>query len=498
MSRLARLRERLIAFIHSIRFRLVLWYTLILAFVLIAFSAFVYASQVRDQTADSLGDMERRSVRIEELMQVELSKATSQNAGTSAGVQIPDTLLQENDVLVLIGPGGSVIGSRGPIPAEDAIHLAEHALEGPPLRGEHTVVSAGWAAQGKNSTRYLFLVAPIVEGGKLSGFMVFGSPLDPAGELPRLLLTLLAGSLVTLAIALIGGIWLADRAMRPVRTITQTARTLSETDLSRRLNMGGRDELGELANTLDAMLARLDTAFTRQRQFVADASHELRTPLTIVNLEASRALAAQRKPQEYERALEVIRTENDFMSRLVNDLLLLAHMDAGQTPIQKSGLDLSDVALEAVERLTKLASRKSVRLETGDLPEAPVLGDRQYLLQMINNLIENGIKYTTGEDKVVRVETGADADRIWLRVSDSGPGIPAEHLPHLFDRFYQVDKARTRNGVTDLDPPEASGSGLGLSIVQWIVQAHGGEVHVESGHGAGTTFEVSLPRGDVT
>jgi heavy metal sensor kinase len=300
-----------------------------------------------------------------------------------------------------------------------------------------------------------------------------------------LIFTLLLGSGLTLAVALGGGLWLADRAMRPVHTITRAARSISETDLNRRLNMKSKDELGELANTFDDMLARLQAAFERQRQFVADASHELRTPLTIVNLESSRALAAKRTTDEYQRALGVIRSENEFMSHLVSDLLTLARMDSGQMAMEKTRLDLSDLALEAVERLSPLAERKNVRLETGDLPEVNLQGDRRYLLQMLNNLIENGIKYTGGEEKRVRVETGLEIDSAWVRVSDTGQGIPPEHLPHLFDRFYRVDKARSRD-----EDESQGGNGLGLSIVNWIAQAHDGEVRVESTQGMGTTFEV--------
>ena len=328
------------------------------------------------------------------------------------------------------------------------------------------------------------MVKPI-SVGRQSGFAILGSPFDPYGLSNRLLLTLLIGSLLTIAIALSGGLWLADRAMRPVHAITQAARTISETDLNRRLNMTGKDELAELANTFDGMLARLQTAFDRQRQFVADASHELRTPLTIVNLESSRALATHRTPQEYQRALGVIHSENEFMSHLVNDLLTLARMDAGQSAMEKTKLDLSDIALDAVERLEQLAERKNVHLETGELPEVNVYGDRRYLLQMMSNLVENGIKYTSGDDKRVRVETGLEGDRAWVRVSDKGAGIPPEHLPHLFNRFYRVDKARTRD-----EEDNQSGTGLGLSIVDWIVRAHDGEIRVQSTLGVGTTFEV--------
>jgi heavy metal sensor kinase len=320
--------------------------------------------------------------------------------------------------------------------------------------------------------------------------VIFGGILDPSALVSRFLITLIAGSLLTLAIAVIGGFWLADRAMRPVKTITQAARAISETDLSHRLNMESKDELGELANTFDAMLARLQAAFDRQRQFVADASHELRTPLTIVNLETSRALASRRSQPEYQHALTIIHSENDFMSSLVNDLLVLARMDAGQTTMEKNPLDLSDLAVDTIERLTPLAARNGVTLQAGSLPETCVLGDRQYLLQMLSNLVENAIKYMTGDKKQVLVETGTADGTAWIRISDSGPGIAPEHISHLFDRFYRVDKARTRDTDMEADPGQPSGSGLGLSIVQWIVQAHGGEVRVESTLGLGTTFEV--------
>jgi signal transduction histidine kinase len=275
-----------------------------------------------------------------------------------------------------------------------------------------------------------------------------------------------------------------------VKTITQAARAISETDLSLRLNLKNKDELGELANTFDAMLARLQAAFERQRQFVADASHELRTPLTIVNLETSRALETHRSQPEYQHALKIIHAENDFMTSLVNDLLVLARMDAGQTAMEKNPLDLSDLVVDTIERLTPLALRNGVMLQAGNLPETHILGDRQYLLQMLSNLVENAIKYTTGDKKLVSAETGSSDGITWVRVSDTGPGIASEDIPHLFERFYRVDKARTRDTDSETDPTLPSGSGLGLSIVQWIVQAHGGEIHLESTPGSGSTFEV--------
>lgn len=466
----------LTTFFHSIRFRLVLWFTIILALVLFAFSAFVYYNQARDIRGDAMYHLENKLEAIE---------------ATLLGSRDNPVHLQESDVLILLGADGDVLASQGISSQQEVLTLVKDAQTQAAQRqnvGEHTEPAVSWIADwsgaGGASGHYFFMVKPVSLGG-MNGFVILGSPFDPYDLNNRLFFTLLLGSILTLAVALGGGLWLADRAMRPVHTITQAARTISETDLNRRLNMKSRDELGELANTFDAMLARLQAAFERQRQFVADASHELRTPLTIVNLESSRALASKRTPDEYQRALGVIRSENEFMSHLVGDLLTLARMDAGQMAMEKTSLDLSDIALEAVERLAPLAERKNVRLETGELPEANLLGDRRYLLQMMSNLVENGIKYTGGTEKRVRVETGLEGDFVWVRVSDSGEGIPPEHLPHLFDRFYRVDKARSRS-----EDETQGGNGLGLSIVNWIVQAHGGEVRVESSPGAGTTFEV--------
>jgi two-component system OmpR family sensor kinase len=476
-------RERFGVLLHSIRFRLVLWFTVILAVILCAFSAFLFYSQSNNLQENAIREINRRITGLAGNVQIALRQGSGE-------ISIPGGLLLDTDVFVLLSPTGQVLASQGPVPAQEAIQIASTGLQTVPRTSESHAIY--WTSP--NSQNYVFIIAPVQNQSDFTFLMIFGGILDPNALVRRFLLTLVGGSLLTLVVALVGGFWLADRAMRPVKTITMAARSISETDLSRRLNMQGKDELGELANTFDAMLARLQAAFERQRQFVADASHELRTPLTIVNLETSRAIASRRSLQEYQHALIIIHGENDFMTSLVNDLLTLARMDAGQTTIEKMPLDLSDVAVDTIERLTPLATRNGVTLEAGNLPETHLLGDRQYLLQMLSNLVENAIKYSTGDRKLVRVETGAADGNTWVRVSDTGPGIAPEHLPHLFDRFYRVDKARTHDTERDSDFRSPSGSGLGLSIVQWIAQVHGGEVHVESTLGAGTTFEVRFKK----
>jgi heavy metal sensor kinase len=472
-------RERVGAFIRSIRFRIVLWFTLILAIILCLLSTFLYITQSRNIQDEAVRDLQGRMSGLATLVQNALRQGTNQ-------ISIPNGLLRSTDVLILIGPNGQVLTSQGPVPAQTAIQvvsaglrLSSHISEGSPVY---------WT--DSNSQNYLFLTTAVQGPLDINVIMIYGGILDPTALVRRFLLTLVGGSLLTLLIALLGGLWLADRAMRPVKTITQAARSISETDLSRRLNMKSKDELGELANTFDGMLSRLQAAFERQRQFVADASHELRTPLTIVNLETSRVLASKRSQPEYQHALQVIHSENDFMTGLVNNLLMLARMDAGQASLEKTRLDLSDLVVDTLERFTPLASRNGVTLQAGDLPEACIQGDRQYLLQMLGNLVENGIKYVDGNEKKVVVETGVADGTAWVHVTDTGPGIAPENIPHLFDRFYRVDKARTRSTETDGDSDQPNGSGLGLSIVHWIVQAHGGEIHVDSTPGSGTTFEV--------
>jgi len=469
-------------FFRSIRFRLVLWFSAILALVLIAFSAFIYLNQSRDILGESEFRLERKMAALELTLTV-----------SPSGILVPSGVLQDTDVLVFTDPTGQVLASHGPLPAQETLSLASQARQEYEHGRNSTDGAVSWTqGSGSPHTNYMFVTVPLQIGVGQTGLAILGSPADPYGLESRLQLELAGGSLATLLIALLGGYWLADRAMRPVHTITQAARTIGETDLSRRLNMKGRDELGELANTFDGMLARLQAAFERQRQFVADASHELRTPLTIVNLETSRTLASPHKPEEYRHALATIHSENDFMSALVNDLLTLARMDAGQAVMQSLPVDLSDVAIDTIERLSPLAARNGVQLEAGNLPEARILGDRQRLVQMVSNLVDNALKYASGPDKKVSIETGLTGDRAWVRVSDTGPGIAPEHLPHLFDRFYRIDQARTRGNEDQAGPKPPSGSGLGLSIVQWIVQSHGGEIKVESQVGGGTTFIASF------
>ncbi len=501
----SRLLVRLRTFFKSIRFRLTLWTAAVVVVILLVFSTFVYYRQAQYLTIDVRIQLQELAQRLTPLYRyVGLAEP-----GLPAA-QLPDftstntQVFPAGETMAFIGMDGSTLQKVGGI-SDSTIHLLLQAWQASGRSPDPvTYIATPQGLAGLNlKNQTLYLISPVMDERRQVGLIILSSPIDPRGQLQTLLVTLVLASLGTLAIALVGGYWLATRAMAPVHTITRTARSISETDLHQRLNLGTQDELGELADTFDAMLERLQAAFDRQRQFTADASHELRTPLTIVSLEADQALARRRSTEEYERSLAVIKSENKFMSRLVNDLLTLARMDAGQTQMKFEPLDLSELALDVTDRLNSIASRAGVELHVDDFPVVEVNGDSQYLTQLMTNLVENAIKYAGGRGHHVRVETGqkmiAGQPFGWVQVEDDGPGIPAESLPHLFDRFYRVDKARTRQqddlpdgGLADQEK-DLEGSGLGLSIVQWIAQAHGGQVVAYSELGKGSTFELQLP-----
>jgi two-component system, OmpR family, sensor kinase len=477
---------------HSFRFRLTLLFVGILALILAAFSVFIYTRQERILYAEAVERLSEQSAQLSAYYNAQLRMLAEASEGHP--IQIPQgelPLLPENFVLALVGQDGKVALQQGSLPASVLAGMLS-TWNGSPRILPYTLP----AAQGlTGEVPYIFQVSPLLVERIWGGFLLLASPLTYAGQLQRLAISLALSSLLILLFAFAGGYWLADRAMKPVQAIVEAARSISESDLSRRLNLQREDEIGELADTFDQMLKRLEAAFERQRQFTADASHELRSPLALIELEASRLLERPHSPKEVEKALRLIQSENERMSHLVNELLLLARLDSGKVAWGAEKIDLSDIVVDVTERLSPLAREREVALRTGELVECPAQADRTYLEHLLTNLVENAIKYTQREGAEVLVETGCQElnGRAWslVRVSDNGPGIPEEHLPQLFDRFYRLDKARTRpEGDAD---EQISGSGLGLAIASSIAQAYGGKIEVESKLGEGSTFTLWLP-----
>jgi len=244
-----------------------------------------------------------------------------------------------------------------------------------------------------------------------------------------------------------------------------------------------KDDIGQLSQTINEMLDRLSQAFMKVKQFSADASHELRTPLTILRGEVEIGLRVDRPAEEYREILVSNLEEIERMSKIVSDLLLLSRSDMGQDLLSLESVDLQELIKELISQFVMLAEQKGVML-TGDIqPVSLVQGDSLRLRQLVANLLANAIRYTPeGRSVAVRLKDGSHG--VELVVEDTGIGIPEADLPRIFDRFYRVDKARSR---------EEGGNGLGLSIVKWIVNAHHGEISVESVVDVGTTFTVVLP-----
>ena len=475
---------------QSVRTRLTLWYLAVMAFIICLFGGSLYATQtfLNSNVADSTlqTQLYQDSQRFAEIYKQAL-----------LGHQ-PLTTLQLNQssqaMVLLLHPDGSVLDSRGPLTSSLIQQLqasVKQNAESIDLTTAQNHSHVWWA----RDTTYRVLITPVLNQNARIATLLVGLPHQ--SPVSFLAIWLFWGT-VALLVAAFGGYWLAGKALRPVKMITHMANEINATDLRRRLHLKRRDEFGALAATFDQMLARLEAAFKRQTQFTADASHELRTPLTIIDLDIHRALTQLHTSQEYRQVLEQIQAENEHMTYIVNNLLTLARADTGQLVLQRQEIDLSDLALDSVERLLSFAQQSHVALSTGELPELLVCGDPQYLSRMLLNLIENGIKYTSGIGTRVHVELASEERWAVLRVQDDGPGIAEEHLPSLFERFYRVDKARARHpseqtGAASSEQ-EPGGTGLGLAIVQWIIQAHGGQIRVESQLGSGSTFEVRLPR----
>jgi heavy metal sensor kinase len=299
-----------------------------------------------------------------------------------------------------------------------------------------------------------------------------------------LLLAIAIGLPAMVAIAIAGGYLLMRRALRPVDEITHSAERITSRNLSERLPAPQTgDELERLSVALNRMIARLDESFQHIHRFSADASHELRTPLTILRGELEAAAQQPLITPELRETLGSALEETERLSRIVESLMAISRLDAGEARVELEHFDLAELTSSATEQMRLLAEDKDIALRCDAERLVRVEGDPARLKQVIVNLVDNAIKYTPAGG-LVGVKVSATNGRAVLEVNDNGVGIPAEAAPHIFERFYRVDKARSR---------QMGGSGLGLSIVKAIVTAHGGQVKVESVEGGGSRFFVELP-----
>jgi signal transduction histidine kinase len=335
-----------------------------------------------------------------------------------------------------------------------------------------------WLPRARSGMRELYRFMP---GGEC---LLVGHLMGPEmAAMHRLAFWLFAAGTGVLAVGLAGGWWVATRAIRPIHDISATAAKIAAGDLSQRIDAADTEsELGRLAGVLNSTFARLEAAFAHQARFTSDASHELRTPVSVILAKTQTVLARERAGSEYREALQACQRAAQRMRSLTESLLQLARLDAGQELMKREPFDLARVARDSVEMVRPLAAERQVEI-SGELPSITCVGDLERIGQVITNLLTNAINFNHPHGQV-RLAAQCTNGTVGLSVSDTGEGIPAEDLPHIFERFYRVDKSRSRiQGRT----------GLGLAISKAIVDAHGGSIEVTSQPGEGSNFILRLP-----
>lgn len=451
---------------QTLRVRLTLWYVLLLGLSLFTFAAYLYVQVQRGLIAQ-----------VDQALQVAVSQAAAtvdEEDGqpafqdTEHSLTVERRLVQSGFAVRLLAPDGSVWQSFG-----DEV----------PGRGPQ---AAGYLTIGSGAERWRTYTQPVqAPGGRMLGWLQAAQSLSQSDRaIGSLRAQVLLGLPLILVLAGLGGLLLADRALRPVDRISRTAQSIEGSDLTRRIKyQGPPDEVGRLATTFDQMLDRLEAAFARERRFTADAAHELRTPLAALKGRIGVTLSRVRSGDDYVATLHDLECEVDRLIRLSTDLLVLARLDQDGQLWEREGLAVGDLLHAIVEQLQPLATAKQLQCILHVPSDVMVYGASDHLIRLFLNLTDNAIKYTPPGGRVT-LEAHATGAETCVTISDTGPGIAPEHLPRLFERFYRGAADRSR---------ASGGAGLGLPIAYEIARRHGGTLEVESAVGRGTSFIVRLP-----
>ena len=478
--------------LRSLRFKLTLWYVLILGVLLTSFSGFLYFTLSKSLYRD----VDNKLKSLAELIASESSSPLSKfSFGTI------DQALEASMNLKPIGKFIQVLDESGNIGRKsDNLRNVQLPISLNALKNASKGSNTFETNRTIENTPLRIMTFPVVENGHVTKIVQIASSLEGVEDaLNKLFLILIISVPSTLILASLGGQFLAHKALKPVDDITQTARMITSKNLNQRINPPKvKDEISRLIETFNEMISRLDQSFQQMKQFSSDASHELKTPLTILKGEVEVMLRKERTSHEYQQTLKSNLEEINRMSQIVEDLLTLSKADTGEIGLNKEDINLTEILNEVVAQMNRLASSKKLDLSSSNHDEnIHLFGDALRLRELFINLIENGIKYTE-EGGSIRIflqkVSSARNQSGWLErekgelvkiiVSDTGIGIAQEDQERIFDRFFRVDKARSR---------EHGGSGLGLSICKWIVEAHQGDIEVESELGKGSSFIVRLP-----
>lgn len=458
---------------RTIRARLTLGYVALLAVILILFSGVLYLTLARSldqQVDDNLAVNAEQAAGAINIDQGQINFQTNEGDPSDvAGVRDRGYLVR------LVDAQGALLDTNARFAAlpvsPDALRAARNGQS-----VYETVTASGVA--------YRIYSRPITENNQFYGVLQLAQSLDDVMSTLQSLALLLALIVpLTLAFASFGGFWFAQRALAPMDRITRAAQRISAQDLSQRLNLDlPDDEVGRLARTFDAMLARLDEAFQRERQFTADASHELRTPLTVMRGEIDVALNRPRAKEEYARVLRELGQDVDRLTQMANDLLVLARADASKLPIAFDAVNAQRLLQAVGDEMRPLADERGITLIENAEAKLTLWADEDKLLNVLFNLVENALKFTPRGGTITLSATRENEHAV-IAVADTGAGIAPEHLPHIFERFYRADEAHAANG----------GAGLGLAIAHALVTAQRGTIQAHSVLGQGTTFTIRIP-----
>ncbi|HEX7123924.1 MAG TPA: ATP-binding protein [Gemmatimonadaceae bacterium] len=473
---------------RTVRARLTLWYTIVLGIPLVLFAVVSYLTfsrTLRERTDAFIRD--GLTVFARELT---VERRVFPSPIDAIRTTVAEVRFQDLDIAVLDDSGG-VIAVSAPLADPNDRHAMpdDTALVLAPVRAGRTAGGRAVTVSGVSAYRVLTEPLPI---GERQLTVVGAYPLaDVQATLQRIRAAFLVAIPLLLASAATGGYFLAKRSLAPVSAMASRAAEIGAATLHERLPIGADDELGALARVLNDLLDRLENAFAQQRRFMADASHELRTPAAVVRSEADVTLAREhRTEEEYRESMAVVQDAARRLTRIVDDIFLLARADAGHLVMHPGEVYLEDVVHDTVRAVRPIADRRGVRLELGEMIEAKVHGDADLLGRVLLNLLDNAIKYSP-PGRQVAVEMGQNDGQFEVSVIDEGPGIPAEARERIFERFFRVDTARSR-----AEDSATSGAGLGLPIASRIAAMHGGQLRLVSSAPGRTVFRLSLPAGN--
>ena len=462
----------------SIRSRLTAWYVTLLAIILILFSVllnYFLAKRLHESVDNSL-TVSATVVATSATMRLGNSPLPGLN-------QLFEQFMNQGNLnkFYRIYDGSGNVGSRSKNISASQFPLSQpayaDALEG---KNSYETFTVG----GQQPIRVITM--PILFEGKLINLVQVGTSLEAVQEtLRNLKIFLFTAVPSVLILAALFARFMARRALKPISRIIDTAREIGQgQELSKRIPvLKIKDELGQLALTFNEMMNRLENSFAQMRQFSSDASHELRTPLTVLKGQNELILSKQRKPEEYQEVISSNLEEINYMSKVLEDLFVLSKSDENQVNLDYKPVDLRALVEEVCKHAEILAEEKNIKIIIAFLEPIEIKGDEVRLRQMVWNVLQNGIKYTQ-QGGELKISLQNEGDFALLTIQDTGIGIPEEDLPLIFNRFYRVDKARTR---------DEGGSGLGLSICRQIAEAHKGKIEVESKLGVGTRFKIRLP-----